>query len=216
MRLRPGLMKSKECCSRLCGDVEKSIFNSRQEYVRNKVVECKNCGEYRVYPASKSSGRKYCSNECAREDRDYDCFEKQGEIRECPECSEEFYVYPHSKDRRTFCSFECRGKRDSREVRGENHPNWKGVSDWADMINVSEEKRQKVYKRDNYECWFCDVSQEAHKMIDGKRLHLHHVVPRRIVAEKADSLQEADREANKMSNLITVCNICHTEKATGV
>lgn len=54
--------------------------------------------------------------------------------------------------------------------------------------NVSKLNRKTVYKRDSYHCALCD---------DGRRLQLHHVVPR------------GRGGPDTQMNLITLCPRCH-------
>ena len=42
----------------------------------------------------------------------------------CKFCGKEFYVNLYRKDKAKYCSYKCHFK--GRNIKGENHPNWKG------------------------------------------------------------------------------------------
>lgn len=78
----------------------------------------------------------------------------------------------------------------------ENHPRWKGGyepyygSDWP-------KQKRRARKRDNYTCRICD------RKADGRALDVHHIVSFRKFG------QDRYKEANQLSNLITLCFSCH-------
>lgn len=57
--------------------------------------------------------------------------------------------------------------------------------------------RERVLRRDGYECRFCGVSNGTHEDEHGSGLHAHHIIP------------AADGGRDLPDNLITVCNSCH-------
>jgi 5-methylcytosine-specific restriction endonuclease McrA len=83
---------------------------------------------------------------------------------------------------------------------GENNPAWKGGSDKY-YGQSWEAAREKCVVRDNRECRRCGMSEEHHKQAHGCALHVHHIRPFRTFADH--------KEANKLSNLITLCRECH-------
>lgn len=70
---------------------------------------------------------------------------------------------------------------------------------------MNNKKRQKILERDEYECQFCEMTNEAHEKEYGRGIEVHHVVPK-----KADG-------SDKKQNLLTVCRSCHAtlEKTQG-
>jgi len=69
-----------------------------------------------------------------------------------------------------------------------------------------EKQRQRALKRDNFECTECGLTQEEHRERDdlfGNGLHVHHIEPAKEF--------ETYEEANKLSNLKTLCANCHRE-----
>ena len=65
-----------------------------------------------------------------------------------------------------------------------------------------EKTRQQVLQRDNHECRFCGVSDEAHRDEHGQGLDVHHVIPR------ADGGNDSPR------NLAALCRSCHRTMET--
>lgn len=87
---------------------------------------------------------------------------------------------------------------------GEEHWNWKGGkyenqgryygSNW-------NSRRHDVLKRDGYACLVCGKTEEKSRSEHGCSLHIHHITP---ISEF-----DAPEEANKLSNLTTLCPECH-------
>ena len=82
------------------------------------------------------------------------------------------------------------------QIRGENHPNWKGgISENHKRLNTLEwnETRKKIYKRDNWTCQICNKKNP-------KIMQCHHIIPYRISQD------------DSMENLITLCCNCHIKE----
>lgn len=85
---------------------------------------------------------------------------------------------------------------------GKENPNWEGGykgyygPEWNDQ-------REAALDRDGYECRKCGISQSEHREEhpSNKALEVHHITP---FAEFDEST-----EANRLSNLITLCSKCH-------
>ncbi len=107
--------------------------------------------------------------------------------RICELCSKHFMV--EAKEVRRgwgrFCSLRCAniwratGRRNHRYLGGRAYP----------YVTLSEEIREEVLKRDNYQCTICGTNQ--------KRLCIHHLVPVRLGG------------TDDLDNLTTVCDSCH-------
>ena len=116
---------------------------------------------------------------------------------------------------RESCSAECahvaKGRRTAKRMKdtrdqwvGPNNPMWTGAClrrnksyrgpDWP---QVAESMR----KRDGYACRCCGMTQAEHEARWSQVLEVHHKMP---FTEFTDYLA-----ANKPSNLITLCKICH-------
>lgn len=117
-----------------------------------KKFKCIGCGK--VFSGKFSKNRKYCSRKC---------YKKNGTFGEnnplwkpkikliCKNCKRVFFVCPSAtkRGRGKFCSKKCYGKWRSKNIIGENHPNWK-----KDVICDSLEylaKQRKEYNKKNSE-----------------------------------------------------------------
>lgn len=164
---------------------------------------CEWCGrDYSARRARKDSTR-FCSRQCAiawRADK-YNGEQhpnwKGGEvIKICEICDNKFEVRPYREETARFCSVECADIGHSYDMRGENHPRWQGGS-----INYRggnwKFQRNKARRRDDYKCAICGVKE------NGRQHDVHHIIPFREF--------ENPKEANKLSNLMTLCQDCHIQ-----
>ena len=130
---------------------------------------------------------KYCSWHCAREAR------RVRIIKQCITCKQNFEVVPSTTSIR-YCSYICRHQN------GRSNPNYKnGESsgrsrpypyggEWPTIREMAKE-------RDDQQCQWCGG------MVS---LEVHPIIPFKLFSSK--------REANKLSNLITLCRKpCHLE-----
>ncbi len=145
---------------------------------------CDFCGsEYK--PTHRTS--KYCSRRCS------ELVRRVRIKKQCATCHQEFEVIP-SRKFSSHCSLKCRTQLDS------NNPNYKN----GDFSGRSRPYpyggkwptiREMAKERDNHQCQWCNSSDS---------LEVHHIVPFKAFSSK--------REANKLSNLITLCRKpCHQE-----
>lgn len=151
----------------------------------NVIVECNRCKspiELRISVFNKSKSKIFhCNREC----------QKEPHIN-CDWCGESFYKKPSEISITNFCSKKCCT---AYQV-GEGNPNWRGGheryygSDW-------NSQRNKARKRDNNTC------QDCGKTDDYRLLDVHHIIPFKIFGLKNH------KEANRLSNLITLCHTCH-------
>jgi len=56
-------------------------------------------------------------------------------------------------------------------------------------------KREKIFKRDDYKCQNCFMTDEEHIVINGTSLHVHHI--------------DYNKFNNDENNLISLCSQCH-------
>lgn len=128
-------------------------------------------------------------------DFDYIIFESCGECKTRPERR-------LGESEVVFCSSDCRSK----YFTGPRHPAWKENTRPGTYGPCWEEKRDKRIARDDHQCVVCGVSQDEHYKRYRADLHVHHIIPRR----EFTSGGETDwKEANQLSNLVTLCNSCH-------
>lgn len=64
------------------------------------------------------------------------------------------------------------------------------------MCWITKEKRQAIYRRDDYTCAYCGRGYKS----DRSRLTLDHIKPRK------------QGGCNKPTNLVTACDTCNTQK----
>lgn len=57
--------------------------------------------------------------------------------------------------------------------------------------------REKVLKRDGYECQFCGKTDEEHRQETDRGLDVHHIIP------------QSDGGEDRMRNLAALCRSCH-------
>ena len=123
--------------------------------------------------------------------------EEEVEVR-CRECGGLFSRprwYAEGGVRLHFCSRQCRVAWEGEQVeepfrlRLEGRPEYRG-GNW-------EVQATRARERDGFRCEVCGITEAALK----RQLDVHHVVPFRLFESAAD--------ANRLSNLISVCRSCH-------
>lgn len=135
-----------------------------------------------------------CSRKCSNE------LKKVEKIVSCMQCGKEINRYPSQIKKYIFCNSKCMGEYYSENNFGEKHPLWKGGKidgrgyKWRII-------RKEVLKRDGYKCSVCGI-----KPRNTKNLDIHHIIKYRDFDNSID--------ANKLTNLITVCKSCHTKVFT--
>lgn len=119
----------------------------------------------------------------------------------CEFCGNKFKSY----GKRKFCSRNCKDKssigkispkkgKPNYEMRGENHPRWKGGIGRHDLERKrfeSVEWRRKIFARDGYKCAECESKKE---------IQAHHI-------KRWCDYPELRYE---MDNGITLCKLCHS------
>lgn len=158
-------------------------------------ISCENCGKVidRLPSEVEAREHNFCSRECLNE------WKKNQRIEvECQNCGRKFEKIPFRarKAENHFCSKECRIE----WSKGENHPNWKGGYNPLYPPNWLEQ-RKKAIERDNHLCQLCGAEEESIEH------NVHHIVPYIAFDE--------GKEANRLSNLITLCDSCHNRAEYG-
>lgn len=121
---------------------------------------------------------------------------------ECAWCGEKLKRRPYRvrESKNFFCDFECLGKWRSENKSGENHPRWEGGKSIQYGKNW-EKNREKRLEKDNYSCQICGMTNQESIEEYGTGLHIHH--------KKKFSKFKNSAEANKVSNLVSLCRECH-------
>ena len=181
--------RSQRYCSAKCSGIAFSLNH------KTVVFNCKECGKEMKVTPFWAKIHKYCSEECriigGTKSRKISSPKHQIK-RICVVCGIKFEVYPSKLllyGRGRFCSQSCHGKWMEENVRGENHPNWRGgptpyKKGWTHRL------REETRKRDNYQCQICLKKQ------DNTRFSVHHI--------------DYSKDNLDKHNLITLCKKCHS------
>lgn len=171
-------------------EIDLWLIDNKKERGESVIVECANCKKgflihnYRVG----KSGKNYCSRECR----------KTAKIIQCDWCNKDIKRVPAQIEKHNFCSRSCMGKYQTKNYSGENSKHWLG--DYKKYYGVNwKHQRNLARARDQYKCQVCGV-EETNKQHD-----VHH--------KKAFAVFgiENYKEANDLSNLVTLCNSCHSK-----
>jgi len=202
-------------CSKKCkGKWWSEAISGEKHYLWNKVeVECGHCGKKFLRKPAEVEYYKnhFCSRECrgkwqAENIIGEKCPAWRGgklEVR-CDHCGEKLlrngYEIEHRKIH--FCSLDCYGRWLSINKSEENSPFWKGGYSRFLGPNWLRQGR-RTRERDNYVCQICGMEE------NGRALDVHHIIPFREFG------LERYKEANQLSNLITLCRPCHVKVEKG-
>lgn len=175
-----------------------------------ETVKCSYCGEELERPKWHREQRKhhFCDHKC------YSNYLKDGKVlTNCVNCDKKILLsrYRYLRSENNFCSIDCINK----WYTGRRCYNWKGGRSSEYYGPDWNEQRRRVIKRDNNTCQHCGKPGEDIK------LDVHHKVPfgefeREDVKEDADAIDRFDyEEANKLDNLILLCESCHKKAELG-
>ena len=174
-------------CCKQCHDVfRKGKSNLARR--RRIVKECDNCGGIIEVQLSryKTFNYHFCNQDC-----EYEWMKKSVKVT-CDLCGKEFErtLSQYKRGNVFFCSRKCseNGKKLNK------HWNWQGGKSFekygVDFDNVLKEL---VRKRDEHTCQECQFTEKQL----GYKLNIHHI--------------DYDKRNNKMNNLISLCNNCHSQ-----
>lgn len=188
------------------------------ESIASYTNECNWCGlEFTISEAREH--KEYCSDECRTE---FQSDRISGENHHhwtdpdpvaCEQCGELFD--PQTGNPNRFCSRTCNAEWQSEAfgnddwhltgLTGPDHPAYKGHVDYYGP-NWPEQS-SKARERDGYQCVACPMTQGEHLPLYGCKLHVHHIVRKEAFRNDDGTLDYT--EANDLSNLITLCRVCH-------
>jgi len=171
-----------------------------------KIVMCENCGK-EIYKAPFELVQKhhYCSKKC------FLLHYRKGQFATCVICEKQFWMqnWQLRRSEKYYCSRECWRKRDVLEISkkisntllgkytGENHSQWRGgISFEPYPITFNNQLKDKIRVRDKFICQKCGVPE----LECDRRLATHHI--------------DYNKKNCKESNLISLCNSCHTKTNT--
>jgi 5-methylcytosine-specific restriction endonuclease McrA len=205
----------KHYCSNECMSAWRSENCSGEQHPRwnsdQPVVDCCICGDPVRRPQSyvDQHDKITCSKECRSEvlsdimskENNPNWKDNSHTTSKCGHCEEEF-EHVISRDR-SYCSRSCRAK----DRTGKEAPNWKGGWESEYYGPNWEEQRDRALERDGNECVYCGVSQDDAKGKTGSPLHVHHRQRKETFRDGSGNLDY--ESANALSNLITLCVVCH-------
>lgn len=192
----------KFCCTTCANQYnQKPDPNKKSEFI------CKYCGK--VFIGWVYRNPVFCSHHCTSK-----YAARQPKIRArkpenfvklfCKTCNKEYSIHISLLQGRNsnYCSKACQGVATSKRMRGSKNPNYRGgtVSYRGKNWGV---QRRKDLKRDGCKCQIC----KKHLTHKKWGYAVHHIKPFR----EFDSYLEA----NKLSNLITLCRSCHSKVEWG-
>lgn len=195
-------------CNRICGGRWQSEHQIGENHPmwRNAQVtfQCTYCkAGFQALKGERRGKRKYCSKECATNDGRAEA--------QCGYCGNGLTVWKWKvlNRKRVFCNKQCMNKWNSENKSGEQHHLWKGgrVPYYGPNWNAV---RRKVRERDGYRCQHCGMTQEE----NGRELDVHHLTPIRAFGYKVGE-NDNYKQANQMSNLISLCMSCHRRAEHG-
>lgn len=151
----------------------------------------------------KGQAVEYCSQKCVSESR------KNRVKSHCETCGKQTERVSSNSRPISFCSRKCQDIWQAKHFAGENHPLWLGG--WQSYYGPNWESQRRLARtRDGNKCQHCGKSEKK----NGRRLDVHHLRPFRefgyIAGENDFHLQ-----ANHLSNLITLCQMCHKKAEFG-
>ena len=150
--------------------------------------------------------RSFCSRKCNREWRKKNAPRGAAHPQHvehlflpCDTCGTIVERWPSHRQKRNFCGVSCRieWQRRSGYSSGPASGAWKGGYQEYYGLNWRAQRRGARH-RDGYQCQRCAVTEAAL----GRHLDVHHVRPFREFG--GDFMA-----ANRLSNLISLCNRCH-------
>lgn len=210
--------RNRESERRFCGqDCRREWLKTRtgEKHPRynSSEVTCAHCGNALTRPEYRlREGKKhYCNQGCLAQWRSENLSGENSHLYssvevECWSCGGSVMKPPsHIDGREHFCSPRCVGAWLSSERAGENSPVWKGGHDNYYGPNWVPQRR-KARDRDGHICQDpeCSVTSDEHLEVWGEVLHVHHIV----------RFHDFDdyKEANRLSNLVTLCRPHHLGK----
>lgn len=204
--VKPSRKDEAKYCSTDCAN--KTNGEARKGTAEKVTCECEWCGsEYEESPWREDRTR-FCSASCKsswvaddvglgtdvspEHERDP---EKWQEF-ECEWCGDSYEEYKHRAGRTRFCSIECRREGVADDISGENCHWWSGDKEYDRGPNWHTQRR-RARQRDEYECQECGLEEGDHY----RQLSVHHIEP-------YDEF-DGHEEANRLDNLVTMCQSCH-------
>lgn len=180
----------------------------------NPEVCCYSCGKKfeKTLSKVKKHERHFCSERCRSEwlSEEHNGAGKRSpswcggkEKVECSGCGKIMERYPSHILNNAVCSERCLSDLISKQLSGKNNPNWENGKEKYYGPNW-EKIREKVIQRDDEKCQCCNMGRDECAERFGCDLHVHHI-------KRLKSFDNVEN-ANRLSNLQTLCPSCHKRK----
>lgn len=177
----------------------KCIENNCQKDVWHKNSRCHSCAEklyWENHPELKSKDKfcKVCDKKISKRNKSYLC-----SACSIKKAYKEGRLNRKGKNNSFFGKTHSIGyiERLKLYMRGKNNPNWQnGISFEPYSSEFTEELKESIRGRDNYECQNCGMTEEEHLIVYGRILPIHHI--------------DYNKQNCKETNLITLCNQCNS------
>ncbi|WP_019518973.1 HNH endonuclease [Faucicola boevrei] len=210
---RNGEKADNKFCNRKCYD------EYRTKLQQQVVGQCQNCGN-NLLLGKHQKNAKFCCIECR-------LMSKRPKPTHCVNCGVWFTTIKIHKKKgggvrlsgcssTKTCSNEClnefyrtneaRKEKISQAFMGSKHPNWQGGASHTKVDYRGsnwQRLRKQVMKRDNYTCCHCGITQKEQLARYGRDFSVNHIIPFHQYGNTVI--------ANKLSNLETLCDSCHTK-----
>lgn len=154
-------------------------------YVKN-IGNCAYCGSEFIKRSSKKRPGKFCSIGCQRKGRNFK--ETILVFGKCLTCKKQFTQPKHWKSPCKYCSIPCMAEARGKNMRGKNHPNWKGGDERIGSVAICRKLKKEIGK-----CQRCGSKDQ---------LHAHHKIK---VKERPDL-------ACDPTNIEIICAKCHAKE----
>lgn len=186
---------------RVCFHLQKNRKNPNFKlgyYCRDKKYYCILCKINKIHVDNFLNGSKMCRS-CSMKTYWKKHPERNNPKPKCISCNKQLTNY-NTKRCNKCRGFSQRGRKNpnygNHKLALSNHPNWKGgksfepyTLEWTSFL------KNKIKKRDNYQCQNCSMTEEEHLIVYGRRLSIHHI--------------DYDKMNCKEDNLITTCQPCN-------
>ncbi|MGM7635534.1 HNH endonuclease [Bacillus sp. Hm123] len=185
---------NKECNAHYKREIEKP--GPKRDRIPLKCEECEEVFE--VINSRKNA--KYCSKSClgkANGKRAKQKLSKKITVK-CAHCEQPIIKKPSNIKKINFCTVDCMATyyTEKKLFTGEKSGTWRGGKITYYGANWLAQRRA-ARKRDEFICQKCGIPEMEY----GQELSVHHIIP--------FSVFDDYMEANKLNNLVSVCEPCH-------
>ena len=151
---------------------------------------CLHCSSEFLVHKDGNLAQKYCGKECqlsAKNKIRIDAVASRRKTKLCEHCGTEFVADKYAAHKQRFCSNECRSK-------SRNKQQYLSGASRSQIRNAHrydfKQIRPQVLERDGNKCTICGSTE---------KLHAHHW----------DNTGGTEQANNDLSNLTTMCDVCH-------